>query len=126
MEKTALRVCLSSRFFLADITLTEVDELIGTICLWNLNLEKASADLGYELSPLHQKRGYMNEALQKVLQYADQVAFQRLEAYTHAENSPSIHLLEQNQFVHSKTIQEFYHTLNRNVPMAVYIREQTK
>lgn len=74
-------------------------DLIGAICLWNFSEEKISAEVGYELLPAFQGRGYMREALARVIDFAFQeLALQELTAYVHAENESSIRLLEKFNF----------------------------
>jgi len=54
---------------------------------------------GYELlGELHGK-GYMTEALERVVVYAkEDLKLCKIEAYTHSENKPSISLLEKTGF----------------------------
>ena len=74
--------------------------LIGTICMWNLDEENASADIGYGLHPDFQGKGYMQEALEKVMEFGFSVVqAQTLIGVVHPENAPSIRLLEKNGFV---------------------------
>lgn len=75
------------------------EELIGTICLWNFSEEKISAEVGYELLPAFQGRGYMQEALARVIEYGFQeLALQEITACVHTENEASIRLLEKFNF----------------------------
>jgi [ribosomal protein S5]-alanine N-acetyltransferase len=73
-------------------------ELIGTICLWNLERDKGIAEIGYELMPHYQGKGLMQEALKVVIDYAFSIGFTTITAYCHAENASSIRLLERNGF----------------------------
>ena len=50
------------------ITLKENDALIGTICYWNIDVEKEEAELGYELLPHFQGKGIMKEALMSIIE----------------------------------------------------------
>src|SRR5689334_22699067 len=43
------------------ISLLEDPTLIGTICLWNFDLENAVVEIGYELLPEFQGKGIMRE-----------------------------------------------------------------
>jgi [ribosomal protein S5]-alanine N-acetyltransferase len=83
------------------ITLKNTPALIGTICLWNISPEKSKAELGYSLHPDFQGKGYMQEALEKVVDYAF-VVMQAdvIEAFSHPENAPSIRLLQKNNFIY--------------------------
>lgn len=74
-------------------------ELIGTICLWNLNEEEKKAEVGYELNPGQQGKGIALEALTKVVDFGFNVLYaEKIEAYTHKENIPSTKLLEKLNF----------------------------
>ena len=73
--------------------------IIGTICLWNFNIEDKSAEVGYELMPEFQGKGIMDEALKSVIKYAFNFAkFKTLTVYTHIENIKSINMLKKNNF----------------------------
>ena len=81
------------------ITLKGADTLIGTICLWNFTADGAQAEVGYELSPDHQGRGIMHEALEKVLGYGfGQLRLKVITGLPRADNIRSIRLLERNGF----------------------------
>ena len=85
----------------------QVDQLVGTICLWNFSREGTTADLGIELLPDFQGQGIMQEALRPVLQYGfNQLDLETIEAYTHEENVASIRFLERNGFHFQKKIRE--------------------
>ncbi len=74
-------------------------QLIGTICLWNFSQENTVADIGYDLHPKAQGKGYMSEAVQCILYYGfEQLHLQKIEAYTHRNNEASIRLLERLNF----------------------------
>jgi len=81
------------------ITLKGLSKLIGTICLWNFSSQYIQAELGYELLPAYQGRGYIYEATQAVIQYGFvNISLNRIEAYTHKKNLRSIQLLLKNGF----------------------------
>jgi [ribosomal protein S5]-alanine N-acetyltransferase len=70
-------------------------DLIGTICLWNFSADEKTAELGYELLPAHQQKGFMKEAIAAVLTFGfDTCLLTRMEAQTHKENMPSSKLLK--------------------------------
>lgn len=74
-------------------------ELIGTICLWNFSDDKTIAEIGYELLAPFQGKGLMNEALKCIIHYGFQtIGLEKIEAYTHRENSSSTRLLVKNDF----------------------------
>ncbi len=75
-------------------------ELIGTVCLFNFAGDKAVAELGYELSPVHQGKGIAFEAVKRVVDFAFNTAgLGALEACVHRENLASINLLLKNDFI---------------------------
>jgi len=82
------------------IDLKEERRLIGTVCLWNIDLENSSIELGYELLPANQGKGLMFEALEKVIGFAfGELKFKKIVAVTNQFNSKSIRLLERFGFV---------------------------
>jgi ribosomal-protein-alanine N-acetyltransferase len=76
------------------------DNLIGTICIWQISKENYRAEIGYVLHPDHQEKGLMSEALDAVLRYGfDVIGLHSLEAHVAPENKSSIKLLEKKGFV---------------------------
>ncbi|HVX24779.1 MAG TPA: GNAT family N-acetyltransferase [Parafilimonas sp.] len=81
------------------IVLKENAKLIGTITLWQFSNEDNSAELGYELHPDFQHKGFMQEAISAVIQFAfKDLQFKKLYAWTHRNNIASINLLKKNNF----------------------------
>ncbi len=81
------------------ITLKGNESLIGTICFWNFSQDYKTAEVGYDLSPLHQGKGIMHEAMQGVIEYGfDTLQLHLIEALTHRNNQSSKKLLEKNNF----------------------------
>ncbi len=75
------------------------NNLIGTICLWNMKLEKEMAEIGYELFPAFQGKGIMREALTKVIDFGfNSLGLKVITALPHVENTKSIDLLLRNHF----------------------------
>ncbi len=73
--------------------------LIGTVCLWNFDTEKETADLGYELSPAHQGKGIMLEAVKSIVDFGLNVlGLKMILALTHPENESSRKLLKRAGF----------------------------
>ncbi len=73
--------------------------LVGTICLFNFSDNNEKAEIGYELHTDFHKRGFMQEALERVIDFGFQIMnLKFMEAYTHAENFPSQRMLEKNGF----------------------------
>ncbi|MES2332107.1 MAG: GNAT family N-acetyltransferase [Bacteroidota bacterium] len=77
------------------ITFSDKNELVGTICLFCFLDENDKCEIGYELLPNFQRRGIMQEAVDKVIDYAfNTIGVQKIEAFFHRDNQRSIKLLE--------------------------------
>lgn len=77
------------------------EQLIGTICLWNFSDDKLTAEIGYELHPDFHKKGFMTEAIQKIVHFGfSKLNLKAIEAFTHKNNEGSIALLNKNNFVY--------------------------
>jgi len=82
------------------ITFKDNSSLIGSICLWNISKAESKAEIGYELLPDFQGKGIAQETMFTVLDYGFNIMLlNKIEAYTHKENSSSIKLLENFGFV---------------------------
>lgn len=74
-------------------------ELVGTICLWNFKDQATIAEVGFELLPDFQRKGIMQEALLKIIQFGfTELKLTSIEAITIPDNLPSIRLLEKFKF----------------------------
>ena len=83
------------------ITLKENSTLIGTICLWNIDVENNKADIGYMLHPEFQGKGIMQEAVEKVIEYGfATMQLSLVVADFHEKNLRSLKLLEKNGFIY--------------------------
>ena len=81
------------------ITEINSDQMIGSICLWNLSINQNTAEVGYDLNPKYQGKGIMNESLQSILEFGfNNLNLDLIEAYTHKKNKSSKKLLERNRF----------------------------
>lgn len=77
-----------------------IEEMIGSICLWNFSEDKKTAEVGYDLSPKFQGKGIMDESMKAVLTFGfDKLHLNKIEAYTSSFNKSSVKLLERNGFV---------------------------
>jgi ribosomal-protein-alanine N-acetyltransferase len=73
---------------------------LGTVCFWNISKEDSRAETGYTLVSEHHGKGYMQEALAKIIAYGFSVMkLKIIDAYTHEKNEASIKLLKRNHFV---------------------------
>ena len=88
------------------ITLKGNSKMVGSICLWNLNAEKAIGELGYEMHPDFQGKGIMTESMKKVIEYGfTTMQLQKIEAATHQDNKASIKVLEKFNFKYEKNLE---------------------
>lgn len=85
------------------ITLQDEDMVIGTICLWNIDSEKNLAEIGYELHPDFQGKGFISEAVEKVIDYGfNKMRLAIIIALTHPKNKRSEKVLLKNNFISDK------------------------
>ena len=85
------------------ITLKGQDELIGTICFWNISSDGNEAEIGYMLSPEYQGKGIMRESVVEVIDYGfTAMKLRKIIAVLHPENIKSTKLLEKEGFVYDK------------------------
>ena len=81
------------------ITIKNIDTLIGTICLFNIDVQKDTAEIGYELNPDFHGKGIMQEAISTVIKFGfDSLKIKITTAFSSADNEKSIKLLERNNF----------------------------
>lgn len=100
---------LENKWIIWAICLAENERIIGTISLWNLNLEKDLAELGYGIFPEYRHNGYMHEALELAVRYGfDMMELKAIEAYTNHSNIPSKNVLKKMNFQFVKTIKDEY------------------
>ena len=95
--------------------------LIGTICLWNISWEHERAEVGFELLPGFQKKGYMQEALTAVLDFGfNSMRFHSIEGVVNPDNQSSIKILEKNHFVREGYFRENVFYKGKFLDTAVY------
>lgn len=72
---------------------------IGTFCVWSFTEDRKEAELGYELLPEAQGKGYASEALEAVMKFCfESLAMNTLKAITHEKHAASIKLLVNHGF----------------------------
>ena len=87
------------------ITFSGKSDLVGTICLFSFSDETDKCEIGYELLTNFQRQGIMQEALDKVIDYAfNTIGVQNIEAFFHRDNQSSLKLLEKISFRNSNVI----------------------
>ena len=87
------------------------EQLMGTICLWQFSDDRSSAEIGFDLLPQYQRQGFMQEALQDIIQFtAEALRLKTIVGIVNADNQPCIQLLTRNnfQFIHELPEEEKY------------------
>jgi ribosomal-protein-alanine N-acetyltransferase len=88
------------------ITIADENKMIGTICIWNISDDGYSGEIGYELLPAFQGKGYMHEALQAAISFAfSTLKLKEVTAFTHKENNASQNLLVKNNFTRNELLE---------------------
>lgn len=73
--------------------------LIGTICLWQINVDKKSCDIGFELALKYQGKGIMSKAVKIVCEYGlTEMNLYSIVGYARVNNAPSIKLMKRSGF----------------------------
>ncbi len=81
------------------LTLRESDKCIGTICLWKLSQKYRRAEVGFELMTEYQRKGYMTEALEAVLDYGfDCLELNYIDGEVDPNNIASVNLMVNHGF----------------------------
>lgn len=117
----------NDKWIMWGITLRDEDNIIGTICFWNLDLENYRSEIGFELHPDFHGKGIMQEAIIKILEYGfTEMNLHSVEAQVNPNNLSSIKLLERNNFIREAYFKEKYFFKGKFVDAAIYsiIRSQ--
>jgi ribosomal-protein-alanine N-acetyltransferase len=94
---------------------------IGVISFWRIIKEHYRAEVGYMLSPTHQGKGIMQEALTSILNYGFRViGLHSVEAHVNPLNEASIKLLERNGFQREAYCRENFYCDGHFLDSAVY------
>lgn len=89
------------------IQLKNMPGLIGTCGLFRWNRNWRTCVVGYEISPVHEGRGYMKEALTAVFPWGfREMELNRVEAQVHPDNRASLALLRGFGFVEEGRLRE--------------------
>ncbi|MEO7523448.1 MAG: GNAT family N-acetyltransferase [Ferruginibacter sp.] len=96
--------------------------LIGTICLWNFSGDRSVAEIGYELDPGYQGKGFMQEAADAILGLAfTKIKLATIKAYTHINNNHSSKLLRKFGFKIKSNIEASGGTCAEFKNMVIYV-----
>ncbi len=75
-------------------------QIIGSVVLHQIDIDKNYAEIGYKLKPEFHKKGIMTEAIESVLAFGiHQMKLKTIEAFTHKNNLASIALLNKLNFI---------------------------
>ena len=100
----------------------ETKQDVGSICYWNFNFENNSVEMGYELAPEFQGKGFMQEALSKVINFGfNELNLQIIDAFTDENNKSSINALAKFKFIQNT---EFESKEEENLIMFTLISTQ--
>lgn len=99
----------------------QLNKVIGSISIWNINIEQMSGELGYGIIPNYQRQGLMKEALLNVIKYGFKIInLKVLDAYTEENNMRSINLLKRCNFIEVNRVDDKGYFKNRVYHMLVY------
>lgn len=95
-----IRECFKARsLFQWGVALNESDRVVGTCTLSHLDAANSRAEIGYALHRAYWGKGYINEALVALLDFAfESLSLRRIEADVDPRNAPSIRALERLGF----------------------------
>ena len=92
------------------ICLKENNKMIGTISFWKTDPYHHRSEVGYLLMPEFWGRGYMDEALKRIIRYAwDEMKLHSIEANINPLNMASKNVLLKNGFKVEGYFHESYH-----------------
>lgn len=74
-------------------------DAIGSVCLWNIEYDKKTAEIGYSLEKGYRGNGYAFEACEAVSKYAfEELGMKTITAFPRVVNQPSIVLIQKLGF----------------------------
>ncbi|MEA9414702.1 GNAT family N-acetyltransferase [Flavobacterium sp. PL02] len=81
------------------ITTKESNDLIGSVCLWNFDIENKIVEIGYEMLSQYQGKGFMTEALKEVVKHAfEEINSAIITAFPSSDNVNSVSILKKLNF----------------------------
>jgi ribosomal-protein-alanine N-acetyltransferase len=81
------------------ITEKENNDLIGSICLWNFDVENEIVEIGYEMLSEFQGKGIMTEVIKKVIKYTfEEIKAKIITAFPSSNNINSVTILKKLNF----------------------------
>ena len=99
----------------------ENNELIGSICLWNLDPSLNKAEIGFNLFPNFWNTGIMSEVMPFILEYGFEIMqLDSIDGWTDAHNIASISLLQKFGFKRNSTLESGADFLPGEENMCIY------
>jgi ribosomal-protein-alanine N-acetyltransferase len=100
-------------------------QIIGTICFWNMQPHNYRSEIGYMLHPDYWGKGMMKEVLFKTIEYGfTSLGLHSFEARTDAANRASSVLLEKTGFVKEGYLKENNYFQGKFTDTIIYSRLQ--
>lgn len=108
------------------LVLKSVEEMVGSITLWNFNSSKTCAEVGYSLFPKFQHQGYMHEALMELCDFGFKtLGLKTIIGYAQKDNLASIQVLIQAGFHFRSDAVDIDSQTNQELAMSVYAIDRT-
>ncbi|MBC7814016.1 MAG: GNAT family N-acetyltransferase [Burkholderiales bacterium] len=105
----ALRTSYARRTDIAWAVTLKDGTFIGACTLWNLDAGYHHGEIGYELHPTYEKRGFMTEAMSAILDYGfNTLGLHRIEATPFDDNGASKSLLLKLGFTYEGNLRQRY------------------
>lgn len=99
------------------------EKLIGTICLWNMQMENDRSEIGFVLHPDHWRKGIMKDAIHKIIDYGfTSMNLHSIEGRIHPENIGSASVLESTGFVKEGYLKEDFFFRGEYLDTVIYSR----
>lgn len=108
------------------IELKETQTLIGTCGFHSFNKHHRRAEVGYEIHKNHWKKGYVTEAVSRIMSYGiEEMSFNRIEALIYPQNLASQRSLEKLGFRKEGLLHEYciFRNLPQDLIMYSYIKK---
>lgn len=127
IKKVNMAIDNNESILWAIVLKEEPGKTIGTICYWQLQPENYRAEIGYVLHPGHWRKGIMQEAIGKVLEYGfEEMKLHSIEARLSSDNKASASVLERTGFIKEACFKEDFFFRGEFQDTIVYSRLQKK
>lgn len=82
-------------------------KFIGRICVYKFDDYRRMADLVWYITPTVRGKGYMTEAGKAVIEFLQNIGFDRIEAFANVENIASIRVMEKIGMQYEGTLRKY-------------------